>query len=721
MAFNISFLTIVIALVLLTVSFLAYRRTTPPVSPRLRVFLTGLRVLSFLLIVFLLMDPRYVLRAKKSESAEIAVLVDRSASMSLPAASGGAQDRFDAALSLARRLKQNVEDNNGVYSEFYFSGADLTTAVDSLDPGGQGTDIRAALAEAFKRFEGRNLTGMVVVSDGVDTEERLIRQAVPGVPVYTVGVGDTVAPEDVRIKDVDYNSVVRVPSQSLIRATVDYTGGGGGAKQIRMRLMENGRVVFEKDTLIVGPGEEITQEIGVDFREEGRRNFVLDVDVRGYDAEPENNRREIVIEGEKAGVNVLVVDQRPAWELRFLSGFLRKDQTFDFDLVSVVAQHPSLDDARIVAPGDFVRRLREYDALVLISVERGFINDPRAEAMKRFVRTEGKGLLVLPGSGSLFERPDAWNRLSDILPVRANPPLRFQNQYTIVRPGPQAMSNPMTTRLVPRLSQTDWQQRSPLLGHYSPVTPKPGAEILLETEGTRAPAMVSFDTGGGRVALIAAGPIWRWGFLAEDGSVYDDLMSRMLDFLARGGETERFVLKSKKNVYDSGETAILTAEIFNEKMQPVTGAPVRVEVSRVGGNGEVPLDIYSMRREGSDNPRFRVSLPPLPAGRYRLRGEADLPGRTIVSQPIDVSVSEVSVEFQRVDQDRNNLASIARKSGGMYVDAAGAERLHARISLEPRVTDVTSEMSLRTSVIVFVSILVLLSIEWIIRKRVGMI
>ena len=141
----------------------------------------------------------------------------------------------------------------------------------------------------------------------------------------------------------------------------------------------------------------------------------------------------------------------------------------------------------------------------------------------------------------------------------------------------------------------------------------------------------------------------------------------------------------------------------------------------MGGNGEVPLDIYSMRREGSDNPRFRVSLPPLPAGRYRLRGEADLPGRTIVSQPIDVSVSEVSVEFQRVDQDRNNLASIARKSGGMYVDAANAERLHARISLEPRVTDVTSEMSLRTSVIVFVAILVLLSIEWIIRKRVGMI
>jgi len=622
-------------------------------------------------------------------------------------------------------LKQTVESRGGVCSEFYFSGAELTTTVDSLDPGGQGTDVRAALSEAFKKFEGRNLAGIIVVSDGVDTEERLVRRSIPDVPVYTVGVGDTTSPEDVRIKDVDYNSVVRVPSRSLVRATIDYTGGArggaGGAQQIRIRLMENGRVVFEKDTLLAGPGEEIVQEIGVDFREEGRRHFILDVAVRGYDAEEENNRRESVIEGEKAGVRVLVVDQRPAWELRFLSGFLRKDQTFDFDLVSILADHSSLEDARTIAPGDFVRRLREYDALVLISVEKGFIDDKRAESIRRFVRGEGKGLLILPGPGSLFERSGAWGRLSDILPVRGNPPFRFQNQYTIVRPGPQAMSNPMTTRLVPRLSQTDWQQRSPLLGHYAPITPKPGVEILLETESSRAPVFVYYDTGGGRVALVAAGPMWRWGFLAEDGSVYDDLMSRMLDFLARGGDTERFVLKSKKNVYDSGETAVLTAEIFNEKMQPVTGAPVRVEVSRVSGNGEVPLDIYSMRREGSDNPRFRVSLPPLPAGRYRLRGEADLPGRTVVSQPVDISVSEVSVEFQRVDQDRNNLASIARLSGGLHVDAADADRLNARITLDPRVTEVTSEMSLRTSVIVFVMILLLLSIEWIIRKRIGMI
>jgi hypothetical protein len=182
------------------------------------------------------------------------------------------------------------------------------------------------------------------------------------------------------------------------------------------------------------------------------------------------------------------------------------------------------------------------------------------------------------------------------------------------------------------------------------------------------------------------------------------------------------VIKSPKHVYNSGERAVVSAEVFNEKMQPVTGVPVRIEVARVAGDGEVPLDMFPMRREGADNPRFKTTLPPLGPGHYRVRGEADLPGRTLASQTLDISVSEASVEFQRVNQDRANLAGIARQSsGGFYSTPAGARAMAERIPLEPRFLKATSELSLRTSVIVFGIILVILSLEWIIRKRAGMV
>jgi hypothetical protein len=181
-------------------------------------------------------------------------------------------------------------------------------------------------------------------------------------------------------------------------------------------------------------------------------------------------------------------------------------------------------------------------------------------------------------------------------------------------------------------------------------------------------------------------------------------------------------LFSQKNVYDSGEAPTITAELFDEKMQPVTGAPVRLELTRVEADGdEVPLNILSMQREGSDNPRYRVELPPMTAGTYRLRGEAEMSGRVVTSESVDISVSEVSVEFQRVAQDRLNLIRVASQSRGAYTSAAGAAALARRIPLESQTIGSTSEVALRTSIIVFVAILVLLAVEWVIRKRLGMV
>jgi len=728
MALSVNLFFIIAAVAALVVAFVAYRRTTPPLSRRVRVFLTGLRILSFLLIVFLMMDPRYIVRSERSEPANVVALIDRSESMSLPSLgwdTGSGETRFERAKEIAKSVRTDVESKGAVYSELYFSGGTLIAATDTLKADGQGTDIRGALGEAFKRYEGRNVTGFVVISDGVDTEERLVRRPVPPVPAYTVGLGDTSAPEDVRIQDVDYTSVVSAPSRSVIRAVLEYSGdrsgGAGRSKAVRIKLEENDRDVFTNDTLLTGTHGELVQDIPIEFREPGRRRFVVEVAVQGYDAEEGNNRRVIEIDAKKAGEKVLILDLAPTWELHFLTGFLRRDPSFGFDVVSAVADHPAVKGGHVIPAKDFVEELKKYDALVVMSLTGDFLGQAQAAAVEAFVRDEHRGLLVLPGPGSLFEQPAAWRRLSDLLPFQARLPLKFNLQYTTLRPGPHAASHPVTSQLVPLLGQTEWQQRSPLLGCYAPLFPKPGAEVLLETVESRAPAFVCQETGGGRVAVIAAGPMWRWKFLAEGNPVYDDVMSRLLDYLSRGRQAERFVLRSAKSVYDSGEPAVLTAEVFNEKMQPVTGIPVRAEVSRVTENGDVPLDVLSMQREGSDATAFKVSLPPLGPGRYRVTGEADLPERTIESPPLDLAVSDVSVEFQRVDQDRQNLEMIAKQTGGACVDGGEAADLASRIAVDPKIRPATSELALRTNLAVFAIVLALLSIEWIIRKRVGMV
>lgn len=721
-AIGLRFWIVLVALVLVAGAWVAYYRTTPSVTGRLRWFLFGLRLTAFLLLVLILLDPRFVRRSEHSEPARVVALVDRSASMTLPTSgwdADAAPSRFDVASDDASALEGFIERRHARFHTLYFSKGLSAAAADTVRPDGQGTDLAGSLQAVARQFEGDNLTAVVLLSDGIDTQEGLVRRALPGVPVFAVGFGDTTPPEDVRIKEVDYNTVVRVPSRSDIEATLSYTGSR--ARRVSIRLSEGNRRVFEKDTVISPTAPDLVQKIPVRFTEPGRRDFQLDVVVNGRDAEPDNNHRDIAIEAEKAKARIVIVDQLPDWEFHFLTGFLRRDQTFDFDVVAA-DKRPAPSVGHLIAPGEFVSSLTDCDAVVLGALDRGFMNDANAGAIVRFVRERGGGLLVLPGERSLFEHPDAWRRLSDILPVRGEAPLRFKLQYTGVLPGAQAAGNPITANLMPLFSQTEWQERSPLLGYYGAVAAKPTSDVLLSVRGRSLPALTYGTVDKGRVAVVSAGPLWRWKFLSEKNTVYDEMVSRLLDVLSRGEETDRFVMTTKKNVFDAGESPVFYAEIFNEKMQPVTGVPVRLEVSRIDDGGdETPLDMVSMERESTQNTRFRAELAPLPPGRYAIRGHAELADHTVSSHPLEVRVSETSVEFQRVHQDRSLLVGIARRTGGAYYDGGDVSALAAAIPVDARATQTVTEVTVRTSVVLFLLILALLSSEWLIRKRAGMI
>lgn len=711
----------IVAAILMVVAYLAYERTTPRVSGRLRVALTALRTATFLCLVLIFLDPRCVRTIDQKENAKVIALVDRSASMAFSAGKWDApspESRFDVAATLSRTLETAVHDAGGELETVYFSNGLTSAPHDSLRPDGQGTDIVRSLNDAARRHEGEHVTAVVLFSDGVETEERLVRPPLPDIPVYTVGLGDTTPPEDVLIKDVDYNSVVRVPSRSPIRATICYTGSR--EKRATLKLTEGARVVFEREMTLSPAQKEIVHDIAVNHREAGRRQFELTVDVDGYDAEPENNRRDIVVEAEKAKAKMLLVDVEPGWEFHFLTDLLRRDQAYDFEVFSL-PNRATPYGGRIKPMDSFVNSLGESDAVILASVDESFFSGDVVAGLKRFVRDRGGGLLVLPGDASLFERPGAWSRLDDILPVSGNAPFRWNLQYTSVLPGAQASANPITTHLLPLLSQTEWQERSPLLGYYASVTPKGIGEVLLSVKGRRLPAMTYQTLGKGRVAVVSAGPLWRWKFLSDNNAVYDEIVSRLLDVLSRGEETDRFVVTAKKNVFDAGENPVVFAELFNEKMQPVTNAPVRLEVSRLDEDGnETPLEQIPMRRDAAQNTRMRASMKPLPPGRYLVRGQAELPDRAINSKAHEIQVSETSVEYRRVQQDRVALVGVALRTGGRYA-AASIDGIIARIDMEPRDTVSESEVTFRTSFLLFLLILVFLSAEWMLRKRVGMI
>ncbi|MCI0452419.1 MAG: DUF58 domain-containing protein, partial [Candidatus Latescibacteria bacterium] len=435
---------------LVAVAWFAYWRTTPDLPRRTRIQLAALRTAAFVVLGLLLLDPRAIRRGERDESARVVLLVDRSASMSLPAQGwSGGETRFDAAAQTAASLARAFEERGARVETVFFSDGAHFDEADSVRPDGQGTHVVRALEDVARRFEGEHLTGAVVLGDGIETEASLLRRAPPALPTWTVGFGDTLAPNDVRVAAVDYSPVVRAPSRAVVAATLASTGPS--AKRVRVRLVEGSRSLFESDTTLAPGVSEATVRIPVRVTEPGRRELVLSVESRGEDQRADNNRRDIVIEVEKARAKILIVDLTPSWELAFMTALVARDPAYECELF-VTSRRTAAPVGRVKRPHEFVPALADADAVALVSVDDAFLDAATVGALRRFVTEKGGGLLILPGPSSLFETTSAWANLSDILPVRGSAPMTFTLQYTSLGPGAQAASNPATADLVPLFS-----------------------------------------------------------------------------------------------------------------------------------------------------------------------------------------------------------------------------------------------------------------------------
>jgi hypothetical protein len=99
---------LVLAAVLFAVGLLAYWRTTPTLERHPRLLLTSLRIAALLCLVLFLLDPRAIRRDDREEAPRVALLVDRSESMSAPCRGlGGRRDalRRGAAERRATRAR----------------------------------------------------------------------------------------------------------------------------------------------------------------------------------------------------------------------------------------------------------------------------------------------------------------------------------------------------------------------------------------------------------------------------------------------------------------------------------------------------------------------------------------------------------------------------------------------------------------------------------------
>jgi hypothetical protein len=711
----------------LALAFWSYHGLLAPLSRPARASLWVLRGLAFLIVLFALWQPVATVRSATSGQPSLAIVLDRSGSMSLPASSPefGA-DRAEEVTRVAARLDAEL---SGDYRLRWYGFRDDLEPLDpdSVQSGG-GTSIGQALEGVLVRNASDPVSGVVLVSDGVHTLGRdpLRVARVAPVPVFTVAVGPEDSASDLEIRRVQSNRRAFAGEPLPLRVVLSSSGMAGRTVQVEVR---SGDRVEETRTLTIEGGQGLEQELSFTLRprQPGLELYEVTAQVEG-DSIPENNRRQIAVEVQDRKTQVLCVANAIDWDFGFLRNALEADTTLAYSFLVRTGSRgfQPLPGSKLEALPTSLGQLNDFAAVLLVSMDADW---PSAflDLTAGFVR-QGGGLLVLGGPGT----GDGWRQAAQfqrILPAEFAP-ISSRNARTpvAVQLTAQGMRHPVTQL------RDNPAEAAQLFASLPPIWHAGGALLVrgsgrslldfqIEGEGARSAFAVSFAERG-KSAWMAGRGWWRWRLTAAGTGVsetlYPEFVGGLVRWLAEPAVRERFHVEPGKRVYSSGEAAGFAAALYDAAFAPIDAATVEIRIFAEGDSTRTELAKLSLGA-GSDPGSYEGEGPSLSPGEYRFEATATAEsGSELGHTEGKFWVEPMGPEFARTSSDRDLLRQIAAQSQGKFGDLASISELVEAIPSSIRQIMRVREIDLWNHWILFALFVLVLSTEWFLRRRRGL-
>ena len=119
---------------------------------------------------------------------------------------------------------------------------------------------------------------------------------------------------------------------------------------------------------------------------------------------------------------------------------------------------------------------------------------------------------------------------------------------------------------------------------------------------------------------------------------------------------------------------------------------------------------------------YICTLSNLSAGEYTLNGAAELPdGKFVFSNEFSIVVQDINIELRELIQNQNTLMRVAHNSGGVYMPIESLDSMFSHIDITPVQFMKNHQISGLSTQNYWWMLIILLSIEWFVRKKLGLL
>jgi hypothetical protein len=656
-----------------------------PWSKRTNYLLSGLRFFLVSIVTFLLLGP-FIKQIKNNiENPTIVIAVDNSLSM----VNINDTTTLKNTLASLTNLKNSLENKNHKVEIVTLDENEKVKDFQDISFKNQKTDLQNLLKNIQSDFEGKNLSGTILLTDGIYNQGISPTYVPYSYTIHTVGMGDTIPKTDINLKNLYFNKIAYQGNKFPIVAELLNTGFAG--EEIMISVKRNNKILASKNVKLNKSDEITNVEFLLDADNTGVQHYIVEVQPKEAEFTRENNLRHAYIDIVEGKEKILLVALAPHPDIKAIRYALEKNENYELS---------------IFIPGLQEIKDEKYDLIIFHQVP----GEQADERFNKILNNETPKWFIIGSNSnlSLFNNQNQFLQINTMRGERDKVTPAFNEYFKSFNINSELRG---------------------IVGNFPPVSvpfgnykfPADSEIILFQKVGnivTDKPLLIIGKGNNSKTAIMLGDGMWQWRLqeFAKTGKqeAFDELISKMTQYLSAKDDKRKFKVYPVNNEFDESEPVIIESEIYNEIFERVYNQNIDLEIT--SEEGEKFNYNYTVTEANS---QYRIGG--LTEGLYNFKASTSLNNKKETSSGA-FTVKSVQLESLNLTADHNVLRNLSNDNDGKFFHYSQIDQLQEELNLAEPKGIMTSNVELLPIINMkwlFFILLILISSEWFIRKYNG--